>query len=93
MQLPIASTLSPVHSRLIGRSSRTRRATPPAVTPTPTPSAAQPIGRVVESLGRYADPGMEVEIALRKHELPFEFSPESKAQARRLPREVRKKDV
>ncbi|MCB1938468.1 MAG: ribonuclease R [Rhodocyclaceae bacterium] len=53
---------------------------------------AQPIGRVVESLGRYADPGMEVEIALRKHELPFEFSPESKAQARRLPREVRKKD-
>lgn len=53
----------------------------------------QPIGRVVEWLGRYADAGMEVEIALRKHELPFEFSPESKSQTRRLPREVRKKDI
>jgi ribonuclease R len=34
---------------------------------------AQPIGKVVEVLGNYADPGMEIEIALRKHELPFEF--------------------
>ncbi len=53
----------------------------------------QPIGRVVEWLGQYADPGMEIEIALRKHELPFEFSSDSKAQTRRLPREVRKKDI
>ena len=53
----------------------------------------QPIGRVVEWLGQYADAGMEVEIALRKHELPFEFSSDSKAQTRRLPREVRKKDI
>jgi ribonuclease R len=35
---------------------------------------AQAIGRIVETLGNYADPGMEIEIALRKHELPFEFS-------------------
>lgn len=35
----------------------------------------QPIGRVVEILGNYADPGMEIEIALRKHELPNEFPP------------------
>ena len=35
----------------------------------------QPIGRVVEVLGDFGDPGMEIEIALRKHELPFEFSP------------------
>ena len=35
---------------------------------------SQPIGRVVEVLGNYADPGMEIEIALRKHDLPFEFS-------------------
>ena len=33
-----------------------------------------PIGRVVEVLGDFGDPGMEIEIALRKHELPFEFS-------------------
>ena len=36
---------------------------------------AQPIGRVVEVLGNYGDPGMEIEIALRKHALPYEFSP------------------
>jgi ribonuclease R len=35
---------------------------------------AQPIGRVVEVLGNYGDPGMEIEIALRKHALPYAFS-------------------
>ena len=35
---------------------------------------AQPIARVVEVLGNYADPGMEIEIALRKHALPYVFS-------------------
>lgn len=53
---------------------------------------AQPIGRVVEVLGNYADPGMEIEIALRKHDLPFEFSVETKAETRKLPATVRKKD-
>ncbi len=37
---------------------------------------AQPIARVVDVLGNYADPGMEIEIALRKHDLPYEFSAE-----------------
>jgi ribonuclease R len=54
---------------------------------------AQPIGKVTEVLGNYADPGMEIEIALRKHELPFEFSKEAAAAARRLPTEVRKSDA
>ena len=53
---------------------------------------AQPIGKVVEILGNYADPGMEIEIALRKHELPFEFSRESLAEAKKLPDAVRKGD-
>lgn len=53
---------------------------------------AQPIGKVVEVLGNYADPGMEIEIALRKHELPFEFSRESLAEAKKLPDVVRKGD-
>ncbi|HET9403847.1 MAG TPA: ribonuclease R [Burkholderiales bacterium] len=35
---------------------------------------AQPVARVVEVLGNYADPGMEIEIALRKHTLPHAFS-------------------
>src|SRR6476469_147224 len=34
---------------------------------------SQPIARVVEVLGNYADPCMEIEIALRKHDLPYEF--------------------
>ena len=53
---------------------------------------SQPIGKVVEVLGNYADPGMEIEIALRKHELPFEFSREGLAEARKLPDAVRKSD-
>lgn len=53
---------------------------------------AQPIGKIVEVLGNYADPGMEIEIALRKHELPFEFSKEALAEAKKLPDEVRKSD-
>lgn len=54
---------------------------------------AQPIGRVVEVLGNFADPGMEIEIALRSHELPHEFSAAALAQTRRLPDEVREKDL
>ena len=50
---------------------------------------AQPIGRIVEVLGNYADPGMEIEIALRKHDLPFEFSSQSLKETRTLPDTVR----
>ena len=53
---------------------------------------SQPIGRLVEVLGNYADPGMEIEIALRKHELPYEFSTAALAEARKLPDAVRKSD-
>lgn len=50
------------------------------------------IGRVKEVLGSATDPGIEIEIALRKHSLPFEFSEEAKRQAKRLPKEVRPAD-
>jgi ribonuclease R len=53
----------------------------------------QAIGRVVEVLGDYEDPGMEIEIALRKHALPFEFSRAGERIAARLPEEVRKGDL
>ena len=46
---------------------------------------SKPIGCIVEVLGNYADPGMEIEIALRKHELPFEFSSGALAEAAALP--------
>ena len=45
---------------------------------------AQPIGRIVEVLGNYADPGMEIEIALRKHDLPHEFPPDAVKQAEKF---------
>ena len=53
----------------------------------------QPIGRVVEVLGAHEGPGMEIEIALRKHDLPFEFSPEARRLAQHLPRAVRALDL
>ncbi len=53
----------------------------------------QPIGRVKEVLGNYADPGMEIEIALRKHDLPFDFSPEAEAETKAIPDTVRKVDT
>ena len=53
---------------------------------------SQPIGRIIEVLGTYADPGMEIEIALRKHDLPFEFSKVALAENKALPDKVRKAD-
>jgi len=53
---------------------------------------AQPVARVVEVLGNYADPGMEIEIALRKHTLPHEFPREAEALCRRLPDAVTDED-
>ena len=53
---------------------------------------SQPIGRIVEVLGNYADPGMEIEIALRTHDLPHEFGKEALAEAKKLPEAVRKPD-
>jgi ribonuclease R len=53
---------------------------------------AQPVGRVAEVLGHHADPGMEIEIAVRKFDLPHEFSKKALAQARALPDEIRPED-
>ena len=53
---------------------------------------SQPIGRIVDILGNYADPGMEIEIALRKHDLPFEFSKAALSENKALPDKVRKAD-
>ena len=54
---------------------------------------SQPIGRIIEVLGNYADPGMEIEIALRKHDLPFEFSKAALDENKKLPDKVRKMDL
>ncbi|MGQ5521886.1 ribonuclease R [Chitinimonas sp. PSY-7] len=53
---------------------------------------AKPIGKIVEVLGNYADAGMEIEIALRKHDLPHVFSAAAEQQARKTAKKVLKKD-
>src|SRR5687768_12419786 len=50
--------------------------------------SAQPIGRIFEILGNYAAPGMEIEIALRKHELPYQFPPQVKKLSEKFPADV-----
>ena len=54
---------------------------------------AQPIGRIVEILGDYTAPGMEIEIALRKHDLPYKFTREVEKCSTKLPKKVLKKDL
>ncbi|WP_442909246.1 ribonuclease R [Ideonella sp. BN130291] len=64
-----------------------------AVELTETPSMySQPVGRVTEVLGEIDDPGMEIEIAVRKYEVPHRFSPETVAQAAALPDKIRPVD-
>jgi len=53
---------------------------------------AQPMGKVVEVLGNYADSGMEIEIALRKHNLPYQFSAEAVRLAESYPKLVQPAD-
>ncbi|WP_413900151.1 ribonuclease R [Rhodoferax sp.] len=52
----------------------------------------QPVGRVKEILGEIDDPGMEIEIAVRKYGVPHEFSDACIALARTLPDKVRPHD-
>jgi len=52
----------------------------------------QPVGRVKEVLGDIDDPGMEIEIAVRKYGVPHEFSEAAMALARALPDKVRPVD-
>ncbi len=53
---------------------------------------SQPVGRVAEVLGEIDDSGMEIEIAVRKYEVPHEFTPETLAQAAALPEKLRAAD-
>ncbi len=58
----------------------------------PASMYSQPVGRVTEVLGEIDDPGMEIEIAVRKYEVPHRFSPATLAQAASLPDKVRAVD-
>ncbi len=50
---------------------------------------AKPVGRVIEVLGDIDDPGMEIEIAVRKFEVPHRFSAQTLAAAAALPEQLR----
>ena len=52
----------------------------------------QPVGRIKEVLGELDDPGMEIEIAVRKYGVPHEFSTACLDLTRSLPEKVRAQD-
>ncbi len=53
----------------------------------------QPLGRIIEVLGEIDDPGMEIEIAVRKFDVPVGFSEAALAQADALPETVKQRDL
>ncbi len=53
---------------------------------------SQPVGRITEVLGEIDDPGMEIEIAVRKFEVPHQFSAKTLAQSASLPDRIRAVD-
>ena len=54
---------------------------------------ALPMGRVVEVLGNADDAGMEIEIAVRKFDIPHVFSPATERQTAQLPDTVLESDL
>lgn len=52
----------------------------------------QPVGEVTEVLGDYLSPGMEIEIAIRKHQLPHQWPAAVEQQIKSLNAEVAEKD-
>lgn len=54
---------------------------------------AEPVARVLEIVGNYADPGMEIEIALRKHDLPHEWPADVLAIEAKIPKKVTAADI
>ena len=53
----------------------------------------QPVGKIIEVLGDIDDPGMEIEIAVRKFGVPHIFSDAASKLAAKLPSEVRSADL
>ena len=53
----------------------------------------QPTGRVIEILGDALTPGMEVDLSIRSHDIPFEWPEAVRRQANKLSREVKKSDI
>ncbi len=54
---------------------------------------SQALGKIVEILGEIDDPGIEIEIAVRKFGVPHEFSDATQKAASKLPFDVQAKDI
>ena len=53
----------------------------------------QPIGHIVEVMGDHMAPGMEIDIAIRAHELPFQWPDEALEEAEALPSRVEPESI
>ena len=51
-----------------------------------------PVGKVVENLGK-TGPKLDIELIIRKYDLPTEFPPEVLEEAEKIPSEVREEDI
>jgi ribonuclease R len=83
--IPKGATFSADATKVLGKVVVAELTEPPSL-------HGQPVGRVVEVLGDVDDPGMEIEIAVRKYSVPHEFSQAALAIAKGLPDKVRTPD-
>ncbi|WP_216797054.1 ribonuclease R [Candidatus Vallotia tarda] len=54
---------------------------------------SQPIGKIREVIGDINDPGIEIEIAVRKYGVPYQFSDAALAQVAKLPDQIPESDL
>ena len=59
----------------------------------PPTATRNPVGRVIEVLGRLEDPGIDLKVVMAKYGLPDAFPPEVEAEAAAVPKAVRPEDV
>jgi len=53
----------------------------------------QPTGRIIEILGDKLTPGMEVELSIRSHDIPFKWPKTVKQQANKFSRQIKKSEL
>lgn len=53
----------------------------------------QATGRIIEILGVHMSPGLEVDVAIRSHGLPYLWSPEVLAETKMIPQEVQEQEI
>ncbi len=58
---------------------------------TPPTKYNPPFGEVIEVIGDHLAPGMEIDVAIRSHELPHKWSPEVIAETKKFSRTISKK--